>query len=112
MKHTKVVNQNHFQQWCDKNGMKPRDVHALLKSTWPKLKLSPVTIHHWYIGIKDIGLEKAFFLERVSNGEMNKEKLLYTPKRLKKIKIILDSETEGKIGISENGPSECTAQVG
>lgn len=85
-----VINKNHFQEWCDKNGYKPLDVYNQLKTRWPEMNIKYQAVRFWYAGTRNIDPKNAPFIRDLSNGELTIEAIIYPPHRLKKINIILN----------------------
>lgn len=108
-----IINENNFQKWCDKHNLKPPQVYKQLKKRWPLLKIQSQAVRFWYTGARNIDVQHAPFLNKLSNGELTIENILYTSGRIKKINKILNSEVcSNTEDISEGCPSEVASRTG
>ena len=81
-----IMNMNNLRKFLDGKKISPEMFCEQLKTTYPWLGYAEITIKSWYYGYRNPHPDQAFFVSEFFNGEISRDDLIYSPKRLAELR--------------------------
>lgn len=80
------MSMNNLRKYLDKRNIGPEEFHKQLNKAYPWLNYAEITIKAWYYGYRNIYPDNAFYISEFFQGDLSRDELIYSPKRLTKLK--------------------------